>query len=140
MEKNKGVFVVVALIIIAIAAFFIFYRLNVGQVNPSGGESITEVPSAPEIPLSTPQHAFVVVNQKSVYPAEVKINVGGSVNWINNRSDGRQGLAKIVGSKGFDLDSGEFLPGESFSYQFNEAGEYSWVESIRFYAGKVIVE
>lgn len=82
---------------------------------------------------------LILLNEKNLYPDELNVSAGDSVMWVNNRSDGISGLARIKGVKGFDLDSGDLLPGEIFEYRFNEPGTYEFIDIIRFFPGRVVV-
>ncbi|HLF53816.1 MAG TPA: hypothetical protein VI544_01425 [Candidatus Nanoarchaeia archaeon] len=83
---------------------------------------------------------LIFINERNVYPDELNISSGSKVTWINNRSNGRAGLAIVRGAGGFELNSGEIMPGESFSYDFNDSGAYTWIEIIRSYPGKIVVD
>jgi len=122
-KENINAIIIVGVIILIISAVFLLNRkADVKKYVPD--------PSIENV---------IFVNEKKVYPEELNISFGESVTWFNNRSDGRTGLARIKGAKGFELDSQDLLPGQMYTYQFNKTGEYEWVDVIRFFPGKIIV-
>lgn len=68
-------------------------------------------------------------------PAEVTVKVGGTVTWTNDA--GR--VQMMAGPK--KLFQAKLADGESFSYKFQEAGEYKITNTVPIpFAGTVIVE
>ncbi|MDZ7675496.1 MAG: plastocyanin/azurin family copper-binding protein [Acidimicrobiales bacterium] len=81
--------------------------------------------------VTIPEGAFDPSNADNAYdPLEITIPVGTTVTWANEDSVFHTVTSGTVennqGSPDGTFDSGEIQPGESFSYTFDEAGEFPY--------------
>lgn len=81
----------------------------------------------------------VQILKRDFDPKEITIKVGQSVTWENKRSKSQAllfGMREI-----YEMKSGFMEPGESFTWKFNKAGKYEYVDAIVIgMSGKIIVE
>jgi plastocyanin len=89
---------------------------------------------------SLADHIINFVNE-GFDPEELTITVGDTIEFVNVR-DGNYKLAMLVGAQGHtEIKSGVLKVGESYSYTFNEADNYIFVDGIlTTYTLKIIVE
>lgn len=85
-------------------------------------------------PPSAPDGNTVIIEDYAFQPAEITIQSGESVTWVNRDS------VKHTAT-GDSFDSGLFRKDESFQQTFDEAGTYDYICTPHPYMkGKVIVE
>ncbi|MCH8995986.1 MAG: amicyanin, partial [Thaumarchaeota archaeon] len=59
-------------------------------------------------------------------PAEVTVDVGDEVTWTNDDTAAHTVTSGVPGAPDGVFDSGLFLAGDTFSYTFDEVGEYDY--------------
>jgi len=84
------------------------------QVKPTG----TAEPGPDYTPGAT---AGVLIENYAYSPAEITITAGTTVTWTNKDS-----VRHTVTTRNPLFDSGLFAKGESFSYTFNQAGDFEY--------------
>ena len=117
VKKNA---VVIASVVTAgaiVATYFLSGNVNIGVEGSGNGQEST---------ASIPENSTVVkivanAGSNSFSPNPVEVKVGETVTWINDDS-GRH----TVTSKDGVFDSGIMGKGQSFSYTFDKAGEYTY--------------
>lgn len=117
VKKNA---IVIASVVI-VGAFLAMYVLS-GSMNmgvEGSGNSVQQ-------PTSIPSNSKVVkiianAGSNSFSPNPVEVKVGETVTWVNDDS-----ARHTVTSKDGTFDSGMMGKGQSFSYTFDKAGEYSY--------------
>jgi plastocyanin len=117
VKKNA---VVIASVVTAgaiVATYFLSGNVNIGVEGSGNGQEST---------ASIPENSTVVkivanAGSNSFSPNPVEVKVGETVTWINDDS-GRH----TVTSKDGVFDSGMMGKGQSFSYTFDKAGEYTY--------------
>lgn len=118
VKKNA---VVIASVVIAgaiMATYFLSGNMNMGV---EGSGNSVQQPTASISNDSTVLRIVANAGSNSFSPNPVEVKVGETVTWINDDS-GRH----TVTSKDGVFDSGMMGKGQSFSYTFNKAGEYSY--------------
>jgi plastocyanin len=118
VKKNA---VVIASVVIAgaiMATYFLSGNMNMG-VEGSGNSILQPTTSIPS--NSTVLRIVANAGSNSFSPNPVEVKVGETVTWINDDS-GRH----TVTSKNGVFDSGMMGKGQSFSFTFDKAGEYSY--------------
>lgn len=118
VKKNA---VVIASVVIAgaiMATYFLSGNMNMGV---EGSGNSVQQPTASIPSDSTVLRIVANAGSNSFSPNPVEVKVGETVTWINDDS-GRH----TVTSKDGVFDSGMMGKGQSFSYTFNKAGEYSY--------------
>jgi plastocyanin len=119
VKKNA---VVIASVVIAgaiVATYVLSGNMNMGV--EGSGNSI-QPPTAASIPSNSTVVKIVAnAGSNSFSPNPVDIKVGETVTWIND-DFGRH----TVTSKDGVFDSGMMGKGQSFSYTFDKAGEYTY--------------
>lgn len=79
-------------------------------------------PNAPKTTKPGPQTLVVQIKDSSFSPQVIAINAGDTIVWINKAASNH-----TVASSGSLLwDSGNILPGKSYSRQFKSAGSYAY--------------
>lgn len=120
VKKNA---VVIASVVIAsaiVATYVLSGNMNMGV--EGSGNSIQQPATATSIPSnSTVVRIVANAGSNSFSPNPVEVKVGETVTWINDDS-GRH----TVTSKDGVFDSGMMGKGQSFSFTFDKAGEYSY--------------
>jgi plastocyanin len=121
VKKNA---VVIASVVIIAGAIMATYVLS-GNMNlgVAGSGNIVQQPAtATSIPSnSTVVRIVANAGSNSYNPNPVEVKVGETVTWINDDS-GRHTATSTDGT----FDSGIMGKGQSFSYTFDKAGEYSY--------------
>ena len=126
---------------------FLLLSILISVESVYGEEYIVDIPFGAYNPeLNTPAEVWY-------NPPQISIIVGDSITWYNDdreshtvtsgESSGRFGWMdnKELGKPDGIFDSGRFLPGESWSYTFNEAGTFSYYCTIHpWMEGVVIAE
>jgi plastocyanin len=97
--------------------------------------------NATETPPGTPAALLtadenIAITDSGYAPAELTVPVGTTVAWINEASTSQ--TVSATGANGF-FDSGMLQPGESYSYTFNGAGNYTYQSLTTGIEGEVIV-
>ena len=118
VKKNS---VLIALVVIAgaiVATYVLSGNMNMGV--EGSGNSIQQ-PTASIPSNSTVVRIVANAGSNSFSPNPVEVKVGETVTWINDDS-GRH----TVTSKNGVFDSGMMGKGQSFSFTFDKAGEYSY--------------
>jgi plastocyanin len=119
MVKKIGI--VIASVVIAgaiVATYVLSGNMNMGV--GGSGNSIQQ-PTASIPSNSTVVRIVANAGSNSFSPNPVEVKVGETVTWINDDS-GRH----TVSSKDGIFDSGMMGKGQSFSFTFDKAGEYSY--------------
>jgi amicyanin len=132
MVKMIGIVIASAVIAGAIVAMYVLSgSANIG-VEGSGN---AQEPATPIPDNSTVVKIVANAGSNSFSPNPVKVKVGETVTWINDDS-GRH----TVTSKDGVFNSGMMGKGQSFSFTFDKAGEYSYhCEPHPSMAGTVVV-
>ena len=115
-------------------------NVAVGVEEPIGGEiAAPEKPAAEETAAEVPSDAVatdsVMINRKSLDPETITVSVGSTVTWKN--LDDRKHL---ISGKNNAFRSPGLLKDDTFSYTFEEAGTYEYVEAIFGINGVVVVQ
>ena len=120
VKKNAVLIASVVIIAGAIVATYVLSgNMNMGV--EGSGNSIQQ-PAATSIPgNSTVVRIVANAGSNSFSPNPVEVKVGETVTWVNDDS-GRH----TVTSKDGIFDSGMIGKGQSFSFTFDKAGEYSY--------------
>ena len=88
-----------------------------------------ETPEVVEEETTTATHTVKVLNT-GFEPTELDIQVGDTVNWVNERV-GNLKIAQVIGSRQCtSIKSAIFNPGESFSHTFDKIEQCVFVETI----------
>jgi plastocyanin len=120
MVRKIGILIASVVIAGAIVATYILSgNMNMGV---EGSENSVQQPTTTSI-RSNSTLVKIVANagSNSFSPNPVEVNVGETVTWVNDDS----GIHTIT-SKDAVFDSGIMGEGQSFSYTFDKAGEYSY--------------
>ncbi len=105
------------------------------ETNTADKTAPADTGAAAEAAKEAPAEAEISVMEQEFDPAVVTIKVGGTVTWTNNA-----GRTQLIGGPR-KLFSAKLADGESFSYTFEEAGEYKVTNTVPIaFAGTVIVE
>lgn len=123
MKQNTIIAIVVILIII-IGSVYYFSRNNYGGQN-------TPTPTA----TSTPQNSNqILIKNFAFNPAEISVNKGTTVTWINKDSTTHRISGNI-------FQSADLSEGQSYSFTFNDSGTYDYFCGIHpSMKGKIIVK
>jgi plastocyanin len=118
MVKMIGIVIASAVIAGAIVAMYVLSgSANMG-VEGSGN---AQEPATPIPDNSTVVKIVANAGSNSFSPNPVKVKVGETVTWINDDS----GIHTVTSKDGV-FDSGMMGKGQSFSFTFDKAGEYSY--------------
>lgn len=98
-----------------LVTFAVLLLLMVSAAACNGGGYVTLSPS----PAPSPGENEVIMQNLSYNPAEITVDAGEQVTWVNEDS-----TTHTVTGNGFD--SGDIAAGESYSYTFDTAGSYSY--------------
>lgn len=97
--------------------------------------TLTELVEAVEVEVEeveeivVPENVQVSIEKVSFEPNKLTISVGETVDFTNNRESGRWEKAHLLGVRELrDVESGDFYPGETWSYTFTEAGRFQIVD------------
>jgi plastocyanin len=94
----------------------------------------TETPPGP--PTAVVADEVVSITDSGFVPNTITVPVGTTVGWTNDATANH--TVSATGAAGF-FDSGLLQPGESYSYTFNGAGNYTYQSLTTGIAGEVIV-
>jgi plastocyanin len=94
----------------------------------------TETPPGPPATLIADE--IVSITDSGFVPNTITVPVGTTVGWTNDATANQ--TVSATGAAGF-FDSGLLQPGESYSYTFNGAGNYTYQSLTTGIAGEVIV-
>jgi plastocyanin len=137
LQKRHIIFYVVLAVAccLAVAALLVIRNNNLSK-NPTKNTNTQATVVAP---------AEVSITSGELMPATVKIKVGQSVVWKNNDTIDHQIAADPYPTNTSlpDLGKGEVLkPGDSFAYQFEKSGTYTYHDNLNPYAikGMVVVQ
>jgi plastocyanin len=118
MVKMIGIVIASALIAGAIVAMYVLSgSANMGVE----GSRNAQEPATPIPDNSTVVKIVANAGSNSFSPNPVKVKVGETVTWINDDS----GIHTVTSKDGV-FDSGMVGEGQSFSFAFDKAGEYSY--------------
>jgi plastocyanin len=118
VKKNA---VVIASVVIAgaiVATYVLSGNMNMGV---EGSGNSVQQPTASIPSDSTVVRIVANAGSNSFSPNPVEVKVGETVTWINDDS----GRHTVTSKDGF-FDSGMMGKGQSFSYTFDKAGEYTY--------------
>jgi plastocyanin len=118
VKKNA---IVIASVVIAgaiMATYVLSGNMNMGV---EGSGNSVQQPTASIPSDSTVVRIVANVGSNSFSPNPVEVKVGETVTWINDDS----GRHTVTSKDGF-FDSGMMGKGQSFSYTFDKAGEYTY--------------
>ena len=133
--------VVITLIVVGgLAYYFLFNNSNTSTITnnqpTSNTQPSTNNQSATNPITSTPRTYDIEIKGFAFSPAILTIKKGDSVRWTNK--DSMKHTATADNGK---FDSKTLNKDQSFTFTFNEAGEYSYICSIHPYMkAKIIVE
>ncbi len=97
-------------------------------------ETVTETP--PGTPTALIADEIVSITDSGYVPDTLTVPVGTTVGWTNDASTTQ--TVSATGAAGF-FDSGMLQPGDSYSYTFNGAGNYTYQSLTTGLEGEVIV-
>ena len=134
--RNIVLYVVLALACCAAVVALLVIRNNNLSKNPTKTDTEKVVLVAP---------AEVSIKSGELMPGTVKVKVGQAVVWKNNDSVDHQIAADPYPTNTSlpDLGKGEVLkPGDSFTYQYDDAGTFTYHDNLNPYKikGVVVVE
>jgi plastocyanin len=118
VKKNA---IVIAPVVIAgaiVATYVLSGNMNMGV---EGSGNSVQQPTASIPSDSTVVRIVANAGSNSFSPNPVEVKVGETVTWINDDS----GRHTVTSKDGF-FDSGMMGKGQSFSYTFDKAGEYTY--------------
>ena len=79
--------------------------------------------------IEEPENVQVSIEKVTFEPSKLTISVGETVEFSNNRAAGRWERANLMGVRELrDVLSGDFYPGDTWSYTFTEAGRFQMVD------------
>jgi len=144
-EKNT-----IALLIIAIV-FMLIYFISSNPIQDTEDISIKEEPTVKKIEIIEPSQDIIEkeeVEEQPSYkvdivhntfePKELMVKKGSIVTWVNKDTKAHK-IYHQAANKMFR--SNVINPGYSFSYKFEEEGEYPYADAIfNYMQGKIIVE
>ncbi|HET8864848.1 MAG TPA: plastocyanin/azurin family copper-binding protein [Gracilimonas sp.] len=73
-----------------------------------------------------PAPSVVGMSSQSFSPANIEVKVGTTVKWTNGSNVVHTVTSGTNGEHDDKFDSGNIAPGEEYSYQFTEIGEYPY--------------
>ncbi|VVB76261.1 Halocyanin [uncultured archaeon] len=126
---------------LAVLAFALFFGCTQGgytaQTNNQANGNNTTNQDNNVVTSSNPQNYAVNISNFAFNPAEVTINKGDTVSWLNSDSSQHTVTSDTAGL----FDSGFLAKGASFQHTFNEAGTYTYHCSVHpSMSGKIIVQ
>jgi plastocyanin len=87
-------------------------------------------------PSPAPEAKEIVIKGKLLEPSEVRVRKGAELTWVN--VDGSR--HRIIENNAVFDSSEQLYGGKAFSYTFNKAGEYEYVDILGGGVGRVFVE
>lgn len=108
----------------------------------TGAAATTVAANATETPPGTPAAAAVVadetvsITESGYVPDTLTVPTGTTVGWTNDASTNQ--TVSATGATGF-FDSGMLAPGDSYTYTFNAAGNYTYQSQTTGINGTIIV-
>lgn len=121
MVKKIGILIASVVIIAGaiVATYILSDSMNMGV---EGSRSFVHQPTTTSVSSNSTVLKIVAnAGSNSYSPNPVEVNVGENVTWVNDGSS-----RHTVTSKDGIFDSGIMGKGQSFSYTFDKAGEYSY--------------
>ncbi len=122
---KKTLVLVIVLVVIAIAAYFLVFKKSEAPLSPSTPDNTQSTPvnnTQPTVP-NNPASASVEIKNFAFNPGTVTVKVGTKVTWTNNDSAPHT----VTSDSGSPLNSKSILsPGQSFSYTFTTAGTFPY--------------
>ncbi|WP_054848608.1 hypothetical protein [Methanoculleus chikugoensis] len=109
-----------------------------------GAAATTVAANATETPPGTPAAAAVVadetvsITESGYVPDTLTVPTGTTVGWTNDAST-NQTVSATGGATGGFFDSGMLAPGDSYTYTFNAAGNYTYQSQTTGINGTIIV-
>jgi plastocyanin len=99
-------------------------------------EAPTEETTQPEEEAQAPAVKEVIIDSKRLEPEELTISEGETVTWrkIDDRSH------RLIENNGLFESGDQLYTGNTFSFTFDEAGTYKYIDSAFGTRGKIIVE
>ncbi len=68
----------------------------------------------------------VIMENMSFYPANRTVEPGTTITWVNESDEMHTVTSGTDGNHDGEFDSGEIMPGEEFSYTFDDEGTYDY--------------
>lgn len=135
--NQKTIITVIVVLIVAVGGLFGWYFLKEDTVESATTNTVPVLVQRERPPEST-----VWVVNGSFNPSVITVEVGDTVTWINKDIIDRR-VASDPHPSSTDLPelvSEDLGEGDSYSYTFNEAGEYSYHDFLNpIKKGKIIV-
>lgn len=123
---------------------------------PESPQSIAPEPTLPAEPASGPETGTaaistqgnehqIIINRNSFEPEELTVSVGDTITWVSqdDRSHvvvGRASTTQYIEDENLGWKSPTMKQGESYSYTFQKKGEFSYLDSVFGFKGKIIIE
>jgi len=107
---------------------------EIQPTSPIGQEPIVQDPiieeTIDEEPITNTDEVIIRILRTNFDPEELNIDVGTTVTWLNEGNQAHQ-IHHIAVNRKFTSD--RILPGDTFSYTFDEPGTYRYGDTIRTY-------
>ncbi|MFA6322218.1 MAG: cupredoxin family copper-binding protein [Candidatus Buchananbacteria bacterium] len=122
--------------LILFISLFLLFGCTLSSVNPTTGQN---PPLADQTTTTKEQNLVqdsqtVLIKDFTFTPQTLTVKAGSTVKWINNDT-----VPHIISGKNFKSET--LNQGDSFSYTFTQAGDFSYLCGIHTYMkGKIIVE
>src|SRR4030042_3497049 len=124
MRKMSLLAILIVAVLITASAFFAF------NYWPASSPSLTPSSTATQLPTTIPTQNASTVTIKDNYflPGNLTVQVGTTVNWINNGADIHTTTSFDSGPGGneFLWNSGILQPGQTYSFTFNIIGKFDY--------------
>jgi len=108
---KKDFFVILSLVLVFIGSSFVFYQCEKSATGTPGEASTYKSQKTKE----------VLIQNKAFNPDSITVDVNTTVKWTNKDA----AVYTVTSANGL-FDSGNMGKGVTFSYQFNNAGTYSY--------------
>jgi plastocyanin len=105
-----------------------------GATTTTVAAGTTETPPGP--PTAVVADEIVSITDSGFVPNTITVPVGTTVGWTNDATANQ--TVSATGAAGF-FDSGLLQPGDSYTYTFNAANNYTYQSLTSGFAGEVIV-
>jgi plastocyanin len=126
MQKN-----IIWVIVVIVAVVVIYYAYGFLK-----NGSLPETPAGTPLTTGSGNASEVLISNFSFEPKELTISRGTTVRWTNRDNVNHP----IVSDEGV-FQSGALMPGGTFEFAFDSAGEFSYYCSVHpWMTGKIIVE
>jgi len=140
-HKNTIALLIIALISIGIYYFSTTQEQETGEIQEDVEEPSVEVIEVVEKgPIEEPKEQYYKIDivHNNFEPKELMVKTGSIVTWTNKDTKAHKVYHKSADKK---FRSNVINPGYSFSYKFEEKGEYLYADAIfNYMQGKIIVE